>query len=120
MPVTETGHRPAPLAGFPENGPYRWLELADTHGPYAACAIAERPDYLELHITVTRWGPKTRRTLARDLEWLKGEARRLGLPKIMGVRANDQGRFDEKLFRFARLYGFGEMCVFQTASLAVD
>jgi hypothetical protein len=38
----------------------------------------------------------------------------------MGVRANDQGRFDEKLFRFARLYGFGEMCVFQTVSLAVD
>ncbi|OIQ49716.1 hypothetical protein BerOc1_01641 [Pseudodesulfovibrio hydrargyri] len=120
MPVTETNHRPDRLANFPQNGPYRWLELADDQGPYAACAIAERPEYLELHITVTRWGPRTRRTLARDLEWLKGEARRLGLPKIMGVRANDQGRFDAKLFRFARLYGFGEMCVFQTACLAVD
>jgi hypothetical protein len=120
MPVNETAIRPAPLVNFPENGHYRWLELADGHGPYAACAIAERADYLELHVTVTRWGPKTRRALARDLEWLKDEARRLGLPKIMGVRANDQGRFDEKLFRFARLYGFGEMCVFQTVSLAVD
>jgi hypothetical protein len=120
MPVTETAARPAPLANFPEDGPYRWLELADAHGPYAVCAIAERRDYLELHITMTRWGPKTRRTLARDLDWLKGEAHRLGLAKIMGVRADDKGRFDENLFRFARLYGFGEMCVFQTASLAVD
>ena len=120
MPVTETVQRPASLANFPENGPYRWLELADDQGLYAVCAIASRPEYLELHISMTRWGPKTRRTLARDLEWLKGEARRLGLPKIMGVRADGQGRFDEKLFRFARLYGFGEMSVFQTASLAVD
>jgi hypothetical protein len=120
MPVTETDRRPAPLAGFPKDGPYRWLELTDADGLYAVCAVAERREYLELHITVTRWGPRTRRTLARDLEWLKDEARRLGLPKIMGVRADDRGRFDEKLFRFARLYGFGEMCVFQTASLAVE
>ncbi|WP_338668636.1 hypothetical protein [Pseudodesulfovibrio methanolicus] len=120
MPVTETDHRPAPLANFPDDGPYRWFELADAHGPYAACAVAERPEYLELHMTMSRWGPETRRTLARDLDWLKAEARRLGLPRIMGVRADDQGRFDARLFRFARLYGFSEMCVYQTASLAVD
>ncbi|EGB15293.1 hypothetical protein DND132_2088 [Pseudodesulfovibrio mercurii] len=120
MPVTETTTRPDPLAHFPENGPYRWLELADADGPYGVCAIAPRPDYLELHLTMSRWGPATRRTLAQDLEWLKTEAKRLHLPKIMGVRANDQGQFDNNLFRFARLYGFSDMCVFQTASLTVD
>ncbi|WP_319582903.1 hypothetical protein [uncultured Pseudodesulfovibrio sp.] len=120
MSVIETSLRPPLLATFPENGPYRWLELADENGLYAVCAIATRPEYLELHITMTRWGPRTRRSLSHDLDWLKDEARRLGLPRIMGVRANDKGQFDEKLFRFARLYGFGEMCVFQTASLAVD
>ncbi|WP_207262907.1 hypothetical protein [Desulfovibrio sp. Huiquan2017] len=120
MPVTETPSRPALLANFPENGPYRWLELADGLGRYGVCAIAARPDYLELHITMTRWGPATRRVLARDLEWLKGEARRLGLSRILGVRADGNGRFDPNLFRFARLYGFAENHVFQTASLDVD
>ena len=120
MPVLETATRPDLLSNFPEHGPYRWLELADAHGPYAVCAIAARPEHLELHITLTRWGPQTRRTLARDLEWLKAEARRLGLPKIMGVRADNQGRFDPNLFRFAKLYGFGEPCVFQTATLLVE
>jgi hypothetical protein len=120
MSVTEIDRRPEPLANFPEDGPYRWFELADADGPYGVSAVAERPEYLELHLTVTRWGARTRRALALDLEWLKGEARRLGLPRIMGVRADGRGRFDAKLFRFARLYGFTEMCVFQTASLAVD
>lgn len=120
MAVTELRTRPEPMASFPDDGTYRWLELDDGDGPYGVAAVAPRPEYLELHLTVTRWGPGVRRAVARDLEWLKGEARRLGLPRIMGVRADGEGRFDPSLFRFARLYGFTETCVFQTASLDVD
>jgi hypothetical protein len=120
MSVHETTDRPAPLAHFPDDGAYRWLELADGGSRYGVSAIAARDGYLELHLTMTRWGPDVRRNLARDLEWLKTEARRLGLSKIMGVRADDLGRFDKRLFRFARLYGFSETCVFQTASLRID
>jgi hypothetical protein len=120
MPVTEIPRRPGLLSGLPEDGVYRWLEMSDGNGPYGFCAIAPRAEYLELHITLTRWGPGVRRVLARDFEWFKDEARRLGLPKILGVRADGRGRFDDRLFRFARLFGFTEMCVFQTAGYMLD
>ncbi|WP_272701498.1 hypothetical protein [Desulfovibrio sp. Fe33] len=120
MAVHETFDRPELLAHFPDDGAYRWLELTDGRVVYGVSAIADRGGYLELHLTMTRWGPDVRRNLSGDVEWLKSEARRLGLPKIMGVRADDRGRFDKRLFRFARLYGFTDPCVFQTTSLMVD
>ncbi|WP_316896297.1 hypothetical protein [Pseudodesulfovibrio indicus] len=120
MAVRELDARPEAMGSFPDDGTYRWLELGDTNGPYGVAAIAPRAEYLELHLTVTRWGPGVRRGVARDLEWVKDEARRLGLPKIMGVRADGEGRFDPNLFRFARLFGFTETCVFQTASMNVN
>ena len=118
MAVRELDARPEAYAHFPDNGTYRWLELHD--GPaYGHAAIAERGDLLELHLSLHRWGAGVRRNLAGDLEWLKAEARRLDKTRIMGIRADGQGGFDERLFRFARLFGFTETCVFQTASLDV-
>ncbi|MBG0790355.1 MAG: hypothetical protein H0S80_07660 [Desulfovibrionaceae bacterium] len=118
MAVRELDARPAAYAHFPDTGEYRWLELGDG-AVYGHAAFAEREDRLELHLSLTRWGGGVRRSLAGDLDWLKQEARRLGKARIMGVRADGEGRFDERLFRFARLYGFTETHVFQTASMEV-
>jgi hypothetical protein len=118
MAVRELDSRPEAYAHFPDNGVYRWLEL---HGDtvYGHAAFAERGDVLELHLSLHRWGAGVRRGLAGDLAWLKQEAGRLGKTRIMGIRANGEGEFDGRLFRFARLFGFTEMHVFQTASLDV-
>jgi len=116
MAVREHDSRPAAYAHFPDDGTYRWLELHDG-SPYGHAAIAERGDLLELHLSLDRWGAGVRRNLAGDLKWLKEEARRLGKTRIMGVRADGDGGFDARLFRFARLFGFTETCVLQTASM---
>lgn len=118
MAPRELDARPEAYAHFPDDGGYRWFELRD-HGIYGHAAVAERGDALEMHLSLARWGPGVRRALAADLDWLKGEARRLGKARILGVRADADGRFDERLFRFARLYGFTETCVIQTAGLYV-
>eukprot|EP00831_Metopus_contortus_P080877 TRINITY_DN8373_c0_g1_i1.p3 TRINITY_DN8373_c0_g1~~TRINITY_DN8373_c0_g1_i1.p3 ORF type:complete len:148 (+),score=33.53 TRINITY_DN8373_c0_g1_i1:47-445(+) len=120
MSVRELTARPDSLAHFPDQGKYRWLELHDKAGVYGHCAIGEREDLLELHITLTRWGGGIRRNLVQDVAWLKEEARRLGKARILGIRADDKGGFDARLFKFAHLFGFTEMCVFQTATLHVD
>lgn len=116
MAVRELDFRPEVYAHFPDNGQYRWLELADTVA-YGHAAFAERVDFLEMHISLNRWGPAVLRNLKADFEWLKAEARRLGKKRITGIRADDKGEFDKRFFKFARLYGFMETCVFQTASI---
>lgn len=120
MSVRELSKKPESMAHFPDNGRYRWLEL-HCHGEvYGHAAVAEQADALELHVTLTGWGSHVRRSLREDVKWLKSEARRLGKTQIMGVRANGQGVFDPRLFKFAKLFGFTEMCVFQTTTLSVD
>lgn len=118
MAVREQESKPECMAHFPD-GTYRWLDLHDHGETYGHAAIAVRGSDLELHVTMLRWGPKIRRHLQKDVAWLKREARRLGLQRILGVRASAQGEFDPSLFRFARLFGFSEMCVVQTAALHV-
>lgn len=118
MAVRELDSRPESHARFPDDGSYRWLELHDDV-VYGHAAFAEREEFLELHISLHEWGSTVRRNLKGDLEWLKTEARRLGKKRIMGIRADDKGEFDGRLFKFARLFGFTDMYVFQTASLDV-
>ncbi|WP_319541557.1 hypothetical protein [uncultured Pseudodesulfovibrio sp.] len=120
MPVRELLLRPEVLSGFPETGKYRWLELYDKTNVYGYSAIAEHEDMLELHVTLVQWGKCVRQSLEQDVTWLKGEALRLGKRRIMGIRANDQGQFDGRLFKFAGLFGFTEMHTVQTATLRVD
>ncbi len=119
MSIREVENKPEIMAHFPDS-PYRWMELGEEADPYAYVAIAERDDVLEAHISMTKWGPQVRRNLHVDLEWFKEEARRLGKNRILGIRANDKGEFDPNLFRFARLYGAVDMCVFQTVALEVE
>lgn len=120
MSVREVVAKPAVMAHFPDEAGYRWLELHDGSSAYAFSAICERDDALELHVTFLRWGPQVRRSVAEDVDWLKNETRRLGKGRIMGVRADSEGRFDSGLFRFAKLFGFTELSVLQLASLRLD
>lgn len=120
MPVRELTEKPEPMHRFPDNGLYRWLEMHDEDRVYGHAAIAERDDALELHVSLAEWGARVRRSIHADLDWLRGEARRLGKKRIMGIRVNSRGEFDKRLFRFARIYGFTDTCVLQTASLQID
>lgn len=118
MSVRETETKPEPMAHFPD-GHYRWLELHEQGDIYAHAAVAESGNDLELHVSFYRWGPQIRRNVSEDVAWLREEARRLGKKRVLGVRANGQGEFDPKLFRFARMYGFTDLCILQTAALYV-
>nr|WP_321259751.1 hypothetical protein [uncultured Pseudodesulfovibrio sp.] len=120
MAVRNVEHRPEELSNFPETGKYRWLELHDAAITYGYSAIAEHDDMLELHVTLVRWGRNVRKNLGEDVKWLKAEAQRLGKSRIMGIRADDRGQFDPRLFKFAGLFGFTEMHTIQTATLCVD
>ncbi len=118
MSVREVFEKPEIMVHFPEG--YRWIALHENNDVYAHAAIAERDENLEAHLSIEKWGPQVRRNLKEDLDWFKGEARRLGKKRILGIRSNDQGVFDPNLFRFARLYGVKDMCVFQTVALDVE
>lgn len=119
MAVSEIEVKPESMAHFPD-GKYRWLELHDRGTIYGHAAIAARGDDLELHLTMTRWGPSTRRNLQQDVVWLQAEARRLGLKRILGVRASCDGKFDQNFFRFTASFGFRDEIVLQMASLSVS
>jgi len=119
MSVRKLTAKPESMAHFPDDKRYTWLELHSDGQTYGHAAVAERDDALELHVTLTGWGSRVVRNMTEDLVWLKSEAKRRGKTRIMGIRANGQGKFDHRLFKFARLFGFTEMCVFQTASLYI-
>lgn len=120
MAVRKLEHRPEELFNFPETGKYQWLELHNATKVYGYSAIAEHDNMLELHVTLVRWGRDVRENLEEDVEWLKEEARRLGKSQVMGIRADDRGQFDPRLFKFAGLFGFTEMHTIQMATLRVD
>ncbi|MDC0336117.1 hypothetical protein OAN24_04405 [Pseudodesulfovibrio sp.] len=115
-----TTTKPEAMAHFPDDQGYRWMAMHDDDDVYAWVAIADRGENLEAHITFERWGPRVRRQVKDDLAWFVEEARRLGKKRILGIRANDEGIFDPNLFRFAKMYGVTECCVFQTVSLAIE
>ncbi len=95
----------------------RFYELVDARGPYAAAALAEHQDCLELHLELLRFGPATVRALRADLEELKGLARRLGKARIVGLRTEDGHEPDPRWPKFTRLFGFTGQRVFQAAEL---
>jgi len=119
MSVRQCELRPECLAHVPDDG-YRWLELHHQGEVYGHAALAERGSDLELHLTLTRWGPQTRRRLAEDAAWLRAEAARLGKSRVLGLRAAGADGYDPGLFRFARLFGFGQAWVLQAAAMVVE
>ncbi len=98
----------------------RHYELAENGETYAAAALAEHPDCLELHLCVLRFGPATVRALRADLEELKVLARSLGKKRIVGLRTEDGPTADPRWPKFTRLFGFTGQRVLQMAELPLD
>ena len=110
-------HAPHPAQAHYDPARYAFYELRDEHGTYAHAAVSEHEDCLELHLEVVRWGPRSRRAMVADLEWLKDLARERGLARIVGVRQEADGQPDPLWAKFTRLYGFTGQNVLQTAWL---
>jgi hypothetical protein len=108
------------LTGLHEPWRMRFFSLADEAGQYAAAALAEHPDALELHLTVLRFGPATVRALRADLEELKDLARRLGKRRIVGLRVEPGTQADPRWPKFTRLFGFTNQRVLQAAEMNLD
>jgi len=114
-----SGAHPA-LAYLGNSERLRFYELADADGVYAAAALAEHPDSLELHLEALRFGPATVRALRADVEELKAMARALGKSRIIGLRLEAGMQPDPRWPKFTRLFGFTGQCVYQAAELRVD
>lgn len=114
-----TGAHPA-LAGLASPERFRFYELADGNGAYAAAALAEHLDCLELHLSVLRYGPHAVRSLRADLEELKRMAKNLGKTRIVGLRQESGPQADPRWAKFTRLFGFTNQQVYQAAELALD
>jgi len=119
MGVERLGQRPAELAGI-EGAEYEWYYLSEQGRAYGVAALALRGDSLELHLTLRRYGPRTREALGRDREWLLGRARELGARRIVGLRAAADGRPDPRLTRFAALFGFSRQYLIQAVVLELE
>ncbi|MBI5519092.1 MAG: hypothetical protein HY916_03415 [Desulfovibrio sp.] len=120
MPICPVRNAHPALGALAKAPRLRFVELADEDGPYAAAAIGEHSDCLELHLVALRFGPATVRALRADLEELKAEARRLGKKRIVGLRVEDGQAPDPRWPKFTRLFGFTGQRVFQAAELAVE
>ncbi|MDO9633185.1 MAG: hypothetical protein Q7I92_14900 [Humidesulfovibrio sp.] len=108
------------LAGLHEPWRLRFYSLSDESGQYAAAAVAEHPDALELHLTVQRFGPATVRALRADMEELKRMARQMGKSRIIGLRVEPGPQADPRWPKFTRLFGFTGQRVLQAAELHLD
>ena len=103
------------LSCLPDAARLRHYSLFDATGPYAAAALAEHPDALELHLVVLRFGPATVRALRADMEELKRLARDLGKRRIVGLRVEPGPEADQRWPKFTRLFGFTGQRVLQAA-----
>lgn len=114
-----------PLAGAhpalePLRPGLRCYELRDERGVYAAVALGEHPDCLELHLELLRFGPRTVRSMRKDLEELKALALGLGKSRIIGIKAEAGEEPDRRWPKFTRLFGFTGQRLLQLAELRLD
>ena len=72
--------KPACFREFPDAG-FEWIRLEDDRGVLGHAALGAHPDWLELHVGLTR---VNRAVLADDLERLRHWARREGFRAIRG------------------------------------
>lgn len=144
MSVRRVRKRPDRLHCLPESGRYEWLRLEDDAGEYGQAALAEAGDCLEVHLEMTRWGPRAMHSLQRDMGWLHAEARRLGKTSILGIKGVQGGQVvsdedgsgrgdsdgpenpagglevDRTWVRFTALLGFRDHGLVHTAVLPVE
>lgn len=120
MPIIPEAAPHPSLAELQEPWRLRFFSLSDRGGLYAAAALAEHPDALELHLEVLRFGPATVRALRADLVELKRLARQLGKIRIVGLRMEPGPEADPRWPKFTRLFGFTNQQVLQAAELRLD
>lgn len=120
MPIFPQPGAHSSLSGLREPSRMRFYTLADETGIYAAAALAEHPDALEVHLSVLRFGPAALRALRADVEELKAMARRLGKSRIVGLRVEPGTEADQRWPKFTRLLGFTNQQVLQAAELRLD
>jgi hypothetical protein len=120
MTITAQSIAHSSLADVQAPSRLRFYSLSDETGQYAAAALAEHPDALELHLTVLRFGPAAVRALRADMEELKRMARRLGKTRIIGLRVEPGPEADPRWAKFTRLFGFTGQRVLQAAELRLD
>lgn len=120
MAITAEKQTHPSLSGLPDPWRMRHYSLSDETGQYAAAALAEHPDALELHLEILRFGPATVRALRADLEELKRMARLLGKTRIVGLRVEPGPEADPRWPKFTRLFGFTGQRVLQAAELSLD
>ncbi len=101
-------------------GRFRFYELADAAGTYAAVALAEHPDCLELHLELLRFGPGTVRAMRADMAELKSLALSLGKKRIVGLRCETGQGADPRWAKFTRLFGFTGQRIYQAAELRLE
>lgn len=103
-----------------EPGRYRHFELIDDRGVYAAAALAEHHDSLEVHLEVLRFGPGVVRSLRGDVRELVAMARRLGKSRVVALRVEDGDQPDPRWPKFLRLLGFEAPRLWRTSELRLD
>lgn len=120
MGITRQPHAHPSLGALGDGRGLIFYSLSDEAGEYAAAAIREHPDALELHLEVFRFGPATVRALRADMEELKGMARALGKTRVVGLRHEPGATADPRWPKFTRLFGFTGQRVLQAAELRLD
>lgn len=108
---------PPTFRSFPAPERYEWYRAEDEDGLFAYVALAEAGEAMELHLEAVRWGPKARRAMESDLEWVKAEARRRGKRRLLGLKAEEGHVPDPRWHKFVGLFGFENVAVVQTATL---
>lgn len=111
-------NKPSVFGHFPD-GKYVYYNLYNDQGGYGLGAVAEHADALEVHIEISRWGPKVARSVMGDAAWLRHEAGRRGKQKVVGVKQED-GPLDTRWPKFTRLIGFTGHSIMQTAFMEAE
>lgn len=110
--------QPEAFEHFPA-GHYRYCKLYNRDGTYGFAAMAEHDEAIELHLEMTRWGPKVCRSLQKDAAWLRRQAAQKGKVRIVGIR-QETGELDPRWPKFTRMFGFTGQAVMQTAYCEVS
>lgn len=96
---------------------WEWYGLAHQGETYGVAAFHQEGEQASLHLRLRRFGPRTARLLAMDVDELRRICAQRGIRRIAGVAA-DPG--DPRFARFARRFGFSEPVPLLVAYMEVN
>ncbi len=118
MGIQKIQKQPKEFSHFPK-AHYCFYTLHNQSAVYGTAALAEHPDFFEVHLELTRWSPKICRCLQEDSKWLRYYAQKKGKQRIVAIR-QETGAIDPRWPKFTRLMGFSKHAIVQTALLEVQ